>query len=646
MNISIETLNKAQREAVTAPLGHILVLAGAGSGKTKVLTHRIAWLLETGQAQSHNILAVTFTNKAANEMRSRIEALLTKPTSGLWAGTFHGIAHRLLRRHWQEANLPQAFQILDSTDQRRTLRRLFKDLDLDEKKWSPKKAQKFINSRKDEGLRAKDIVVDEGNAWLTQMLSIYQAYEETCQRTGMLDFAELLLRSYELLRDNPFLLESYQHRFQHIQVDEFQDTNTIQYKWLHLLAGSQGKLFVVFDDDQSIYHFRGAKIENIQTLQEDFDETHLVRLEQNYRSTGTILETANTLIANNKERLGKNLWTEDKGGAPVFLYTAYRETDEARFVAEKIQAWQGKRQEVAILYRTTAQSREFEEALLQRRIPYRIYGGLRFYERLEVKDTLAYLRLLLHRDDDSAFERVVNTPKRGIGERTIEMVRSVARQQGCSMWQAALRVPLKPRARNTLIAFLELIERLSQRLKDLPLHEQVEQIKLASGLVEHYKKETKEEAERRLENLEELANAARQFEKGTEALTAFLDHAALESGEKQSNRSDDCVQLMSLHAAKGLEFELVFLCGLEEGLFPHQTSLDEFRLEEERRLCYVGITRARKHLYICHSESRYRYGRRDYPAPSRFIREMPKKLIKEVRTMPGRKRPLNRGFTS
>jgi len=635
MNPLIETLNKAQREAVTAPLGHILVLAGAGSGKTKVLTHRIAWLLETGQARSHNILAVTFTNKAANEMRYRIDTLLTKPAGGLWAGTFHGIAHRLLRIHWQPANLPKAFQILDTVDQLRILRRLFKTLDIDEKQWSPKKAQKFINGCKDEGLRAKDIAVDEGDTWLTNMLSIYQAYEETCQRTGMVDFAELLLRSYELLRDNSALLESYQDRFQHLQVDEFQDTNTIQYKWLHLLVGSRGKLFVVFDDDQSIYHFRGAKIENIQKLQEDFADTRLVRLEQNYRSTDTILASANALIANNKDRLGKNLWTQDKAGEPVFLYTAYSETEEARFVAEKIQAWRGKRQEVAILYRTTAQSREFEEALLEKGIPYRIYGGLRFYERLEVKDLLAYLRLLRHRDDDSAFERVVNTPKRGIGERTIEMVRGVARQQGCSMWQAALRVPLKPRARNSLLAFLDLIERLSQRVKDLPLHEQVEQVKIASGLLEHYKKEAKEEAERRLENIEELANAARNFEKYSEPLTAFLDHAALES--VQGNPSDDCVQLMTLHAAKGLEFELVFLCGLEEDLFPHKTSIEESSLEEERRLCYVGITRARKHLYLCHSESRYRYGRRDYCTPSRFIGEIPDKLIQEVRlrTAPG-----------
>ncbi len=641
MDIShlIDTLNKAQHEAVTAPLGHILVLAGAGSGKTKVLTHRIAWLLETGQAYPHNILAVTFTNKAANEMRSRIGALLKKPAQGLWAGTFHGITHRLLRMHWQEANLPQAFQILDSDDQRRTLKRLLKTLELDEKTWSPKQAQEFINTCKDDGLRARDIVVDQGDVWLAQMLSIYQAYEETCQRTGVVDFAELLLRCYELLRDNSSLLEHYQQRFQCLHVDEFQDANTIQYKWLSLLIGQQGKLFVVGDDDQSIYAFRGAKIENIQNVKSDFAETRLVRLEQNYRSTGNILAAANALIANNKGRLGKNLWTQDKAGAPIFLYTAYSETDEAQFVANKIKAWQGKRQEVAILYRTTAQSRQFEEAILQKGIPYRIYGGLRFYERLEIKDILAYLRLLIHRDDDGAFERAVNTPKRGIGGRTIDIVRGVARQQGLSLWQAALKAietkELKARASKNMIDFLRLIEQLSQQFKDLPLHEQVEQVKTTVGFIEHYQKESKEEAQRRIENLDELVNAARQFEQINKDSTIadFLDHAALEAGEKQGNQFDDCVQLMTLHAAKGLEFKVVFLCGLEEELFPHQNSLEESQLEEERRLCYVGITRARQQLYLCHSESRYRYGKRDFCTASRFIGEIPVELIQKVRSL-------------
>ena len=635
----LDTLNNPQREAVTAPLEHILVLAGAGSGKTRCLTHRIAWLLEMDKTHSYNILAVTFTNKAAIEMRSRIEALLKKPAKGLWAGTFHGIAHRLLRFHWQDANLPQAFQILDSDDQRRTLKRLLKGLRFNEKMFSPKKVQNFINSSKDEGLRAKDVVADEDDGWLTNMLEIYHAYEEICLRTGMVDFAELLLRCYELLRDHPPLLENYQQRFQYIHVDEFQDTNTIQYKWLHLLAGTQGKLFVVFDDDQSVYAWRGAKVENIQQIQTDFSDTRLVRLEQNYRSTGTILAAANALIAHNKGRLGKKLWTQDKAGAPVALYSAYSEVDEAEFVAEKIQAWQGKRSEAAILYRTTAQSRQFEEALLQNSMPYRIYGGLRFYERLEIKDILAYLRLLIHRDNDGAFERIVNTPRRNIGNRTIEILRDIVRSQGGSLWQAARTVldkkQLKARAANSLMAFLRLIEQMAAQIKDLPLHEKVKQVKIATGLIIHYQKERKEEAERRLENLEELVNAARQFEQFNRdepnLLMAFLDHAALEAGERQGNPNEDCVQLMTLHAAKGLEFENVFLCGLEEGLFPHQNSLDESQLEEERRLCYVGITRARKHLYLCHSESRYRYGRRDSCIPSRFIGEIPPELIQTVR---------------
>ncbi|RKZ73119.1 MAG: DNA helicase II [Gammaproteobacteria bacterium] len=638
--MDISTLNSAQREAVTAPLEHILLLAGAGSGKTKCLTHRIAWLLKTEQTYPHNILAVTFTNKAANEMRSRIDALLKKPAKGLWAGTFHSIAHRLLRIHWKDANLPQAFQILDSQDQLRILKQVVKSLNIDKETLSPKRAQHFINACKDEALRAKDIVIEVEEKFLkAKMLEIYSAYEETCQRTGVVDFAELLLRSYELLRDHPPLLEYYQQRFRHIHVDEFQDTNTIQYKNLQLLAGKQGKMFVVFDDDQSIYAWRGAKLENIQQIQQDFSETRLMRLEQNYRSTGIILEAANALIANNKGRLGKKLWTQDKAGEPVNLYTAYSEIDEAQFVAEKIQAWQGKRVEIAILYRTTAQSRQFEEALLLKGMPYRIYGGQRFYERLEIKNMLAYLRLLVHRDDDSAFERVINTPKRGIGNRTVDILRSLARQQGNSMWQAACAVletkQLKARAANSLTTFLNLIEQLTAQLKDLPLHEKVEQIKIVTGFIAHYKKESKQEAEKRLENLEELVTAARQFEQlnknKSNLLTAFLDHAALEAGERQSSQFDDCVQLMTLHAAKGLEFKVVFICGLEEGLFPHQNSLDESKLEEERRLCYVGITRARQYLYLCHSKSRYRYGMRDRCIPSRFIQEVPLELIQDVR---------------
>ena len=559
-------------------------------------------------------------------MRERINVLLQEPTPGLWVGTFHGIAHRLLRIHWEAAQLPQNFQILDSEDQQRLLKQVIRSLEMDEKVLTPRKAAHFINARKDQALRAKDVVADDN--FSNKMLKIYYAYENACQTSGVVDFAELLLRSYELLRDNPILLEQYQIRFKHLHVDEFQDTNTIQYQWLALLLGKYGKLFVVFDDDQSIYGWRGAKIENIQHLQNNFENTRLVRLEQNYRSTGNILNAANAVIARNQDRLGKELWTKDHAGEPIFIFKAYNETDEAQYVANRIRAWRGKRQDIAILYRTTAQSRVFEESLLQKGIPYRIYGGLRFYERLEIKDTLAYLRLVQHRDDNGAFERVLNTPKRGIGLKTLGMIRELANQQAMSLWQAATHLiatkQLKARAATNLFAFLDLIERLSKKLAELSLDKKIETVKIASGLIEHYKKDTKQDAQRRLENLEELTNAARQFEETnkneTEILTAFLDHAALESGERQSGKSNDNVQLMTLHSAKGLEFKVVFICGLEEGLFPHQNSLDELQLEEERRLCYVGITRARNHLHLCHSETRYRYGTRDVCKPSRFLR--------------------------
>ncbi|MBE9563368.1 MAG: UvrD-helicase domain-containing protein [Proteobacteria bacterium] len=628
-------LNKEQLTAVTAPLEHILVLAGAGSGKTRCLTYRIAWLITTGKTNPYNVLAVTFTNKAANEMRSRIDSLLTKPSKGLWVGTFHGIAHRLLRTHWQYANLAKSFQILDSNDQFRSIKRLLKVLALDEKVYSPKKIQNFINSKKDEGLRAKDIIADDDDVWLNQMIEIYQTYEENCQRSNVVDFGELLLRCYETLRDNPELLEYYQQRFQFIHVDEFQDTNNIQYKWLQLLAGTTGKLFVVFDDDQSIYSWRGAKIQNIQNLQQDFTKTTLIKLEQNYRSTSKILDAANIMIANNTGRLGKNLWTENTVGEPITLYQAYSEVDEAWFVAEQISNWFGKKQEVAILYRTTAQSRQFETILLQKNIPYRIYGGLRFYERLEIKDILAYLRLSSNCNDDNAFERVVNVPKRGIGERTVIMLRSEARQQKISLWQASINVltngQLKKRAANSLQNFIKLVEDIGKL--ELPLRELIEQTITNINLVEHYQKAGKEEAQSRLENLVELANAAEQFgqhnRNDSSLLIDFLDHAALEAGEGQS-KSNDCVQLMTLHSAKGLEFEVVFLCGLEEDLFPHKNSLDDFNLEEERRLCYVGITRARKLLYLCHSNSRFRYGERNNCIPSRFIEEIPEELINKV----------------
>jgi len=635
----LDALNDAQRTAVTASSQHTLVLAGAGSGKTRVLVHRIAWLLETGQARPYHLLAVTFTNKAAREMQLRINNLINLPTQGMWAGTFHGIAHRLLRMHWETAQLPQAFQVLDSEDQLRTLKRIMKELGLDEKVWTPKQAQSFINKRKEEALRPQHISLDDSDLWTRHMVGVYAAYETVCQRNGLVDFAELLLRAYEMLRDTPDLLTQYRNRFRFLLIDEFQDTNVLQYTWLQLLAGEAGSLFIVGDDDQSIYSWRGAQIKNIQDFQQHYTDTTLVRLEQNYRSTGTILAAANALIANNAERLGKNLWTEDKAGEPIHLFKAFSETDEAQFVAERIEAWSGALQDIAILYRTSAQSRVLEEALLKRRIPYRIYGGLRFYERAEIKDVLAYLRLIQNPNDDGSFERVVNLPKRGIGNKSIENLRQVARQHGLSLWQATEHAmtdnALSKRASNNLQGFQEIIARFAQQVADLSLVELVESVIKELQLREHYKKEHKDEAQRRLENLDELLVAAKDFtfnpEEHPNQLQAFLSQAALEAGEGQGNQFDDCVQLMTLHLAKGLEFAVVFLCGLEEGLFPHQNSLDEDNLEEERRLCYVGVTRARQYLYLSHSETRYRYGIRDFSAPSRFIREIPPELVQEVR---------------
>jgi len=640
----LEPLNDAQRKAVTAPTTNVLVLAGAGSGKTRVLVHRIAWLIQAESASPYGILAVTFTNKAAAEMRGRIEELLGMPASGMWVGTFHGIAHRLLRAHWKDANLPQTFQIIDSDDQHRVIRRILKSMALDEDKWQAKQVQWFINGRKDEGLRPQHLD-DRGDPYLTQMIRIYQAYEEACQRAGLVDFAELLLRAHELWRNHPEILQHYQHRFHHLLVDEFQDTNAIQYAWLRLLAGQHNKLFVVGDDDQSIYGWRGARIENIQRFTKDFPDTQLLRLEQNYRSTGTILSAANALIAFNNGRLGKKLWTEGGQGEPIQLYTAFNEIDEANFIVERIKHWienGHRRSESAILYRSNAQSRVIEEALMMAGMPYRVYGGQRFFERAEIKDALAYLRLVSNRDDDASFERVVNTPVRGIGNRTLEIVRDHARQAGISLWQASKTLcdaqQLNARSAAALAVFLRLIEQLTQDIADIELHEQTEHVINCSGLISHYQKEKGEKGRARLENLEELITAARQFEYDAEelemdALSAFLAHAALEAGEGQGDAEQDCVQLMTLHSAKGLEFPLVFLCGMEEGLFPHQRSIEEpGRLEEERRLCYVGITRAKQHLYLSHAECRRLYGSESYQPPSRFIREIPQQLIQEIRT--------------
>lgn len=642
----IDDLNEAQREAVCAPPEHVLVLAGAGSGKTRVLVHRIAWLVATEGLSPYCILAVTFTNKAAAEMRGRIEELLKQPVGGMWVGTFHSLAHRLLRTHWKDAGLPQSFQILDSEDQQRAIKRIIRGLELDDTQWPPKQSQWFINARKDEGQRPEHIEHFD-DPYQKTMIRIYQAYEDMCQRSGLVDFAELLLRAHELWLKNPHVLAHYQGRFKHILVDEFQDTNSIQYAWVRILAGKASRVFAVGDDDQSIYGWRGAKIENIQQYTKDFPNTRTVKLEQNYRSTGNILNAANALIANNDDRLGKNLWTADEDGEAIQLYSAFNERDEARFIAEQIQNWVddgNPYQDNAILYRSNAQSRVIEEALIQAGIPYRVYGGMRFFERAEIKDALAYLRLIANRNDDAAFERVVNTPTRGIGDKTVSAARDYAREHRVALWVAAEAVVeqklLPARAMTALGNFLELITRLSSDTDGMDLYEQLEHSLHHSTLLEHYKKDRGEKSQARVENLEELVNAAKYFEQPEtpvdeeemDELSAFLSHAALEAGDNQTDGSQDGAQLMTLHSAKGLEFPQVFLAGVEEGLFPHQMSLDEpGRLSEERRLCYVGITRARQRLYLTHAEARRLYGNETYPHRSRFISEIPAELMEEVR---------------
>lgn len=652
VSLILDSLNEQQRNAVASPAEKLLVLAGAGSGKTRVLVHRIAWLLQAEQASPFAVLAVTFTNKAAREMRGRIETLLGQSFNGMWVGTFHGLAHRLLRSHWAEAGLPQNFQILDAEDQFRLIKRINRSLHIDEDKWPARQCQWYINTQKDEGLRAVNIEHFDDNYTKT-MLDVYTAYEEACTRGGMIDFGEILLRAHELWLKNPQILEHYQKRFQYILVDEFQDTNAIQYAWLRVLAGGNygrdKQLMVVGDDDQSIYGWRGARIENIQQFNVDFADAEIVRLEQNYRSTSTILKAANGLIANNQGRLGKKLWTEGVEGEHISLYEALNEQDEARFIVDRLQDWfnnGNQRSDAAILYRSNAQSRELEEALLRVAMPYRIYGGHRFYERLEIKNALAYLRLLANRNDDTAIERIINVPTRGIGGRSLDVIRTVAREENVSLWQACARCVNEnlagSRAVNAILAFLELIDKLQSECEGLELHEKVERVIANSGLIQHYEKEGGEKALARKENLEELVNAASNFDdvalgdevdvKSPAFLAAFLDQASLDAGDTQADETDDAVQLMTLHSAKGLEFPLVFLAGMEEGLFPHRMSMDKIAsLEEERRLCYVGITRAKSKLYLTHAESRRLHGEVNLCRPSRFIKEIPKQLIDEIR---------------
>lgn len=648
----LDSLNERQREAVTGPLGSCLVLAGAGSGKTRVLTHRVAWLIRTEGLSPYSILAVTFTNKAAAEMRGRIEQLLGIAIRGMWVGTFHGIAHRLLRANYQEANLPRNFQILDSDDQLRLVKRVMATLDIDEKKWPARQATWWINSQKDEGLRPESIE-DYGDLYLKTHLSVYRAYEEACRRGGMVDFAELLLRAHELWLQNPRVLQHYQDRFAALLVDEFQDTNSIQYAWLRVLAGDRDNLMVVGDDDQSIYGWRGAKIENIQRFTRDFPSARVIRLEQNYRSTANILKVANGLIDRNLERLGKELWTEQGNGDAIQLYAAYNEVDEARFIVGRIQRWAaaGNRYaESAILYRSNAQSRVLEEALLRAGLPYRIYGGHRFFERMEIRNVLAYMRLIMQRDSDAAFERVVNTPTRGIGQRSVQEVRALARAEGSSLWAAARQVVekglLNGRTRKALAGFIELIEALDDETAASDLPSLVETVVERSGLAEYHGAEGGERGRARVENMAELVTAAGTFDpqgdftfendsgsaQSATILEEFLNHAALEAGEGRGDPGQDCVQLMTMHGAKGLEYPLVFLAGMEDGLFPHRVAMAEpGRLEEERRLCYVGVTRAMKQLYLTYAESRRINGIDTRGTVSRFVGEMPEEVLEEVR---------------
>jgi DNA helicase-2/ATP-dependent DNA helicase PcrA len=648
----IESLNDAQRAAVTAPLAPALVLAGAGSGKTRVLTHRVAWLVQVENIPTYHLLAVTFTNKAAAEMRGRIESMLGEPAGPFWIGTFHGLAHRLLRRHAAQAGLQPDFQILDADDQLRLVRRIVRELDLDESRWSPRDVRWFINKCKDDGQRPQHLSV-EGDETRRRMRDVYAAYEQACARGNVVDFAELLLRAHELLRDDEQVLSHYQTRFLSLLVDEFQDTNAIQYAWLRLLAGKGAAPFVVGDDDQSIYRWRGARVEHIERYTRDFPDTQVFRLEQNYRSSGNILAAANGLIQHNTSRMGKTLWTAASDGAMLKLYSAFNDRDEVEFVINRIRTWTeqgGQRQEVAILYRSNAQSRVFEEGLMNAAMPYRVYGGLRFFERAEIKDALAYLRLVANRDDDPSFERVVNLPARGIGARSMDVIREAARERDLSLWQASLALleesGLSARIANSLRTFMTMIEQLSHQVEGLALHETVDTVVRASGLVGHYRQEKGERGEARIENLDELVTAAQAFQVDEQdelpPLEAFLVHAALEAGEQQASEWEDCVQLMTLHTAKGLEFPLVFLVGLEAGLFPHKRSMDDpDSLEEERRLCYVGMTRAMQELYLTYAESRRLHGTEHRAAPSQFLRETPRELIEEVRPRMRVSRPLS-----
>jgi len=672
MTSLLDHLNEPQRAAVTLPAEHALILAGAGSGKTRVLTTRIAWLISNGLARPQNILAVTFTNKAAKEMQTRLAAMLPVNVKSMWIGTFHGLCNRLLRAHYQDAGLPQTFQILDSADQLSAVKRLMKAMNVDDEKFPPREICQYINAQKEQGLRAS--AVEAWDSWAKQKVEIYSAYEGQCQREGVVDFAELLLRSYELLSRNELLLRHYQERFSHILVDEFQDTNKLQYRWLKLLAGQHAALFCVGDDDQSIYAFRGADVGNMRDFEREFKVRHMIRLEQNYRSHGNILDAANAIIRNNPQRLGKNLWTQAGTGEPIRVYEAYSDSDEARWIVEEIKSLVRDghmRAEIALLYRSNAQSRALEHALFNAGLPYRVYGGLRFFDRAEVKHALAYLRLIANPSDDTAFLRVVNFPVRGIGARSIESLQDAARQSGRSLYQSVGAVAGKAGAK--LQAVVRLVDGLRAATQGLTLGEIIDHMLHASGLLDFYRAD--KDGQDRVENLEELVNAAESFvtqegfgrdavalpvdEQGTppvdtggapltpdadtgeimSPLAAFLTHASLEAGDNQAQAGADAIQLMTVHSAKGLEFDAVFITGIEEGLFPHEQSLsDADGVEEERRLMYVAITRARQRLYLSFSQTRMLHGQTRYNVPSRFFQELPEPLlsrVNHVRQAPG-----------
>lgn len=632
-------LNPQQLEAITLPKQSVLVLAGAGSGKTRVLTTRMAYLIQTGQVSPYSILAVTFTNKAAKEMLVRINAMLPINTRGMWIGTFHGLCNRLLRTHYQEAGLPQAFQIIDIADQLAMIRRILKGLSVDDKRFPPRQVQWFINNAKEAGRRAANVVADD--LYTRHLIEFYSAYEQQCDREGVVDFAELLLRSYEMLNRNEVLRNHYRERFDHILVDEFQDTNRLQYDWLKLLARAgtdhSAAVFVVGDDDQSIYAFRGADTGNMRSFEHDFGIAKVIRLEQNYRSHGNILEAANAVIAQNTERLGKHLWTADDQGELLRVYRGLNDFDEASFIADEVRALQSEGiplAQMALLYRSNAQSRVLEHSLFNAALPYRVYGGMRFFERMEIKHALAYLRLIARPDDDNALLRIINFPARGIGSRSLEQLQDAARQQGCSLWAAAIGkcggggFPAGSNSKG-LAGFVGLILSMRQDWESLPLPQIVERVLVQGGLISHYKNER--DGADRLENLHELVNAATIFvhEADDDSLMAFLTHASLEAGEHQAGSGQDALQLMTVHAAKGLEFHTVFLSGLEEGLFPHDNSLNDINgLEEERRLMYVAMTRARRRLYLTLAQSRMLHGQTRYNIPSRFLDEVPEKFLK------------------